>query len=521
VVSMTSNRVRALSPENAMAAPPTTRSAAKTQARRPTDPDVVPVTEQNTNLLIERTALLAENAAVRGDTDVLPRSVEFRILRGYPRELAEAVWRADGLNASCVEAVEVPLSRLTTRDAHLLDPVSFLRLGGATLAVADAIEEHRFPKSVATSVRWAPNRSRARIMEVGSFRHWEVAMGRIRSEFPSILIIDVALCFPSLREDAVHRAVARWSRQGADLVRAELVRIGVTGLPVGCVSSRILAEAVLHDVDRDLVRGCRSHVRRMDDLAIGVRDASDASYVRGIVAEALRPYGLHLNKAKTKLVSSGVQVDPRLESSVPLRTLLQQDDPDRLQLSAALRDARDEAPAWDGRRRARLLTRLAGIIGRLPVCVGGALRTIQTLLPGTSGLDAASIGPVRTLLASRVALHRAQGASFLGQNDPDSVPVLRTLATGDPSALVRREAITSLIRLEARAEVAGVLARQPLTELDRSAWIVASGVLGCTLPFEPTSPFSKLLHRAAREHQPSDLGGPVIRSHRSSRRGKY
>lgn len=111
-------------------------------------------------LLLERTALLAWNAAEKGDSDVLPWCAEFRILRAFAEELSQAAWADDCTRA--IETVQAPLSKLTSRNVHLLHPISFLRFGGAVLALADQVEAQRVPATVATAVRWAPNRSRGR-----------------------------------------------------------------------------------------------------------------------------------------------------------------------------------------------------------------------------------------------------------------------------------------------------------------------------------------------------------------------
>ena len=211
---------------------------------------------------IRASALLLENAGARGDTDVLPMSFEYRLLRGYSKEVAHAVWSTE--QEATVEIIEVPLSRFTTRDVHSLDATSFLRFGGAAIAMANVIEEHRAPASVATAVRWAPNQSRSRLVEPGSFGRWDTSLEQIQASFPFVFELDMALFFPSLDADVVHRALARWAPAGADLVHAEIQRLGISGLPVGGIPARILGEAVLHDVDRALLEAGRKHVRRMD-----------------------------------------------------------------------------------------------------------------------------------------------------------------------------------------------------------------------------------------------------------------
>jgi len=452
--------------------------------------------------LVGVTALLLDNAGSRGDTDVLPRSSEYRVLRGYSHQIAREVWSVE--QEASVEIVEVPLSRLTARDVHSVDAYSFLRFGGAVLAMARLIEKHRAHPSVATAVRWAPNRSRCRLVEPGSFQRWDASLAQIEASFPFVLELDMALFFPSLAADVVHRALARWTPAGADLVNRELQRLRIRGLPVGGIPARLLGEAVLHDVDRALLDAGRKHVRRMDDMTIGVRDEQDADAVRRLVAAVVRPH-LHLSKSKARLRPSRSLGFPPQDPTHTVRQLLGDADPDRVRLGTALRELRDLIPAWETRRRVRWLRLLAAAVGQLPVSVGAVLRTLGRLVPGTPGLSPSDLEAVRNLLAAPVALHRAQVALFLSRVDPAGAPILARAARLDASPLVRREALMGLVRLGARSEVAQLLKGQPETTADHPAWVIASAVFGHASPLADRTTYLKILHRAAGEHRPHEV----------------
>lgn len=450
--------------------------------------------------LIERTELLAWNAAEKGDSDVLPWMAEFRVLRGFSRELAEVAWAQE--HPCTVETIQAPLSALTVRNVHLLDPISFLRFGGSAVALADQIEASRVPMNIATAVRWAPNRSRARIILPGSFDRWADGGMRIEQQFAYILELDLAAFFPSIRPEVLQRFLTRLDAKYGGMIVQEHLRLGLRGLPVGGVPARIVGEVLLDVIDRHLVRAGRTHVRKMDDMAVGVEDADDAVEVVRTIADTCEKLGLSINKAKTKLRPSRakkVQEEP-VEVA---RRLLHQDDPDRARLSRTLHDLREVLPGWEARKRTRWLHLLADAATNLPIGLSSILRTIEALLPGTNGLDQ-HVECLRALLRSRVALHRAEGAKFLSRHGAPVVPELVRLVVADRAALVRREALFGLVRLEGRDEVRGLLRGEPPTQLDRGAWIIAAGVLAVKTTLA-SDPYGRLLHQAAREHLPKDI----------------
>ena len=458
-----------------------------------------PRSKDGTQRLLEATDLAAWNASMKGDSDVLPWLTEFRLLRGYTRELAEAVWAAT--DPVAVEEVVVPLSRETHRYAHLLGAPTYLRLFGPVLAVAERLEAVRVPSSIATAARYSPNRSRGRIVQAGAYDRWDEGLARITGAFPYVLRLDLATFFPSLTPEIIHAALAPFGRSVADLTIDELTRTGIRGLPVGGVPARLIAEAILHPLDSALQRLGRQHVRALDDMAIGVTSHEDAEALIVQVAEIVRP--LELNKSKTKILPAApAHKIPGDDASEVARHLLAQLSPDRVLLACTLGRLRREIPRWERMKRQRWICLLVDAVVRLRVCVPQILRFIETLMPGTDGPQWENLS---CLLDSPEPLIRASAARFLSRNGRDVRAQLTRLVVADKFALVRREAIFGLVRLDAKAEVAGLLRGTPITELDRSAWIVAAGVFGLALPFALGTPYQRLLFRAAREHSAREV----------------
>ena len=81
----------------------------------------------------------------------------------------------------------------------------------------------------------------------------------------------------------------------------ELVAHGVPGLAVGPEPSAVLANAVLHDVDRALARAGAEHQRWVDDLVIHVGSTREATRAIDVVRRTLEPLGLRLQDAKTRI----------------------------------------------------------------------------------------------------------------------------------------------------------------------------------------------------------------------------
>jgi hypothetical protein len=451
--------------------------------------------EIDRSTLQDAMALCARNAASKGDNDVLPWSPEFRILRAYTSEIANAVWAAT--DAPGMEEVIVPLSRLTQRYAHLVDPATYLRLFGPLLVLAERLEPVRASVDIATAARWAPNRSRGRILRPGAYALWDEGLSRLEREFPYVLHLDLATFFPSLGPEIIYAALAPFGRSEADLFIDELKRTGIRGLPVGSGPARFVSEAVLHKVDVALAQLGRRHVRAMDDMAIGVENEGDAEAVIVRVAEVVRP--LDLNKSKTKVRKVVPAVSDANPSEV-VRRLLAEHDPDRVHLARALFRIRQEIPGWDLRKRRRWLRLLVDAVPRLRVRVPQILRLIEKLIPGTEGPE---WEPLYNLLRSSEPLHRAEAARFLSRQGRGVEGELTRNAVADTSPLARREALFGLVRLNAKAEVEGLVRGDPPTELDRGAWIVAAGVM--KLPVKLVTPYQKLLHHAASEHTPREI----------------
>ena len=113
---------------------------------------------------------------------------------------------------------------------------------------------------------------------------------------------DVAAFYPSVRPGIVFRALRAAGAERADASEAaELLdgwgSDGYDGLPIGPPASAVVANAVLHPVDRAL-QG-ETYLRWVDDYLVAVRSAQDAERVLDRLDEALGRTGLLRSEPKT------------------------------------------------------------------------------------------------------------------------------------------------------------------------------------------------------------------------------
>jgi len=150
------------------------------------------------------------------------------------------------------------------------------------LARLDACERRRYERAVALAFpdpRIAPSvfGSPARTTSLAAERRrWRSAVRARTAGARSVIVSDVAACYPSIGQDAIQAAAAR-ARGDALLLLRELRRyheVGGQGIPIGPVASGVVADAVLALADdRAAAAGCVP-VRWVDDVVFaGDRDA--------------------------------------------------------------------------------------------------------------------------------------------------------------------------------------------------------------------------------------------------------
>jgi hypothetical protein len=182
------------------------------------------------------------------------------------------------------------------------DAVTYLTLA---LLAAPLIEAHRVPtyRNVVHSWRFAPKRHRLfdDRFTLASFR----TVTRERAESAEIVVsCDLTNCYGNLGADRVASALERcgvstWQREYLRQLLSFWQSPDGLGLPIGPNASRILAEAVLLQIDTRLQDAGIDYIRFVDDFRLFAEDERSALFGLQTVADAAASQGLWLNANKT------------------------------------------------------------------------------------------------------------------------------------------------------------------------------------------------------------------------------
>lgn len=214
-----------------------------------------------------------KHLATYGDCDLLPVPFEYEALAVYEDVRSELTkehfgkWSTRG-----VLSYQIPKLEGGFRIATRLDPLDATIYTAALYECAAQIEARRVAGTVACAYRIAPQPDgRFFAQDRGWDRFTDLSIENSSAGF--IASADVADFYPRI---STHRVCNALEKSGVDKARAadiEKLLLGwsesmSTGIPVGAKASILIAEAILHDVDRRLVELGYKHVRFVDDFRI-------------------------------------------------------------------------------------------------------------------------------------------------------------------------------------------------------------------------------------------------------------
>ena len=228
-----------------------------------------------------------------------------------------------------------------------------------------------------------------------------------------MLQLDLALCFRLLDPGQVRVTLPGFPADKLERILTELARlVGVRGLPVGGVASRVLAEAILHGLDATLARHGQSFFRNVDDIIVGVRSLADAQVVVLALTDAARSMGLALNKLKTRVDASGDFVVGLPEVTLAnFQALLRTATPDRNRLASGLRTLRRASAVWDGAMRSFWIQALVMNEDALFPVRSRELWVLQVLSAGQVDVHLVEAAAVRALGSPSRSIDRQRFAS--------------------------------------------------------------------------------------------------------------
>lgn len=243
-----------------------------------------------------------------------------------------------------------PKSRLNVRRVTLLHPLDFILYTSLVLRMKDGISKARLSSERVFSYRAEKTKRTELYAQTPSMKDFR---GRARNKLESndklsVGITDIADFFPRIYHhrlvNALEACCGKSLRAHVRVLEKMLGRFsGGTsyGVPVGPPASRVLAEAVLIDVDSRLVSYGIDFIRFVDDYVIFAERPSEVEYGIRILGETLfLNHGLTLQTAKTKVMTASEYIEKHL-------TLHSEKEQTRRRLFEILGDSLYENTSYD------------------------------------------------------------------------------------------------------------------------------------------------------------------------------
>lgn len=207
-----------------------------------------------------------------------------------------------------------PKSRLNVRRVSLLHPYDFILYTSLVLALRNGIAKSRLSADRVFSYRTEKTSLKQLYASSPSFKDFKAAAATRVTANPDgfVGVTDIADFFARIYQhrliNALEAATAGTQREEIRALEKMLLRFseGTSyGIPTGPPASRLLAEAVLIDVDSTLVSYGVEFIRFVDDYVIFSERPQDAEYAIRVLGETLfLNHGLTLQTAKTRVMSA-------------------------------------------------------------------------------------------------------------------------------------------------------------------------------------------------------------------------
>ncbi len=267
-------------------------------------------------------------------TEEIDRSIDAIVHHGYSAMLPHPVeWEDVILNRSDIRdyiaeidldtyepfnpmKMFAPKSRANIRIVHLLHPQDLIIYTALTLIVKNDIESNRISKKAKRvfSYRVDPTKNNRLYDARGAHeRYLECLDGKSKKNNVKFIgIADIADFYPRIYQHRLENIIESTSsnQRGIEVARvlvkkliSNLMGRNSYGIPVGPYASRVLAEAVLIDVDAYLYSNKIDFVRWVDDYNIFCKSEYEAqSTLFGLGEWLFSNHGLTLQSAKTKIL---------------------------------------------------------------------------------------------------------------------------------------------------------------------------------------------------------------------------
>lgn len=267
--------------------------------------------------LMEACTLSVDHLAQFGCSDITKANLESELITKYRTDFIDLVQKKlkcghiDQMNFKPIQYLLTPKNRYVFdyRKAAIVEPECLAKYTALVLLAAEDIEKARIPadEKIVFSSRFAPSGADLFSKNV-TYSNWRERIKELAVDSNCAYIVqcDIASFYDRVN---IHRLE---STLLAINVNKELVsqinnlllfwsRKDSYGLPVGNTASRILAEAALIDIDKNLMSEEVKFVRYVDDYRLFAPDLITAQRWMNLLTNRLFRDGLMLNTGKTKL----------------------------------------------------------------------------------------------------------------------------------------------------------------------------------------------------------------------------
>lgn len=252
------------------------------------------------------------------DTYIFPMPFEYGALVDREAEVIGHLKAQDFLKEGIRDyrTALTPKSVKGFRISTQLDPLDSIRSQAIIYELEREIEDARVPKgqNIVYSFRLKPNLSgrlydpkynwdafRAKAVSIAeSEQYSHVLLTDISDFYPSIYLHDIETVFDELVKKAGKQSHAQFL---INMVRAMHLLRTHKGIPVGPQFSRPIAELILDDVDRSLIKTRTKYLRYVDDFVVFAKSETDAYKKLAALAQLLYDTRhLKLNELKTEIL---------------------------------------------------------------------------------------------------------------------------------------------------------------------------------------------------------------------------
>lgn len=254
-----------------------------------------------------------------GYSTMLPPPPEWAVVTANWNSIRDSIERIDLDVYDPLKPLKVfaPKSRANVRVLHMLHPQDLIIYTALVLIAKPDIESNRVPIKLKRVFSYRADSANPQELydSRGSYEAYRLQLGQraSRPQVRYVAVADIADFYPRIYQHRLQNVIesVATSQRVRDIARVlvkkligNIMGMDSYGIPVGPYASRLLAEALLIDVDASLQSQGVDFVRWVDDYNMFCRAEYEAQSVLFALGEWLfSKHGLTLQSAKTKILT--------------------------------------------------------------------------------------------------------------------------------------------------------------------------------------------------------------------------